>query len=55
MFSKTCEYAIRELIFIAQKYCDDLGTTREVITRLMKNLVLENKIIQKNRVIQVLF
>ncbi|PWN71979.1 Crp/Fnr family transcriptional regulator [Chryseobacterium phosphatilyticum] len=43
-----------ELAISHQSIADDLGTTREVISRLMKKIELDKKIIQNNRKIKVL-
>lgn len=43
-----------ELSISHQNIADDLGTTREVISRLMKKLELDQKLIQNNRRIKLL-
>jgi CRP/FNR family transcriptional regulator len=43
-----------ELAVSHQSIADDLGTTREVISRLMKKIELDQKLIQENRKIKLL-
>jgi len=43
-----------ELAISHQSIADDLGTTREVISRLMKKIELDKKLIQENRKIKLL-
>ncbi|NIF04731.1 Crp/Fnr family transcriptional regulator [Chryseobacterium sp. Tr-659] len=43
-----------ELTISHKSIADDLGTTREVISRLMKKIELDKKVIQNNRKIKVL-
>ncbi|UKB82140.1 Crp/Fnr family transcriptional regulator [Chryseobacterium sp. MEBOG06] len=43
-----------ELAISHQSIADDLGTTREVISRLMKKIELDKKLIQNNRKIKLL-
>lgn len=43
-----------ELTLSHQNIADDLGTTREVISRLMKKIELDKKLIQDNRKIKLL-
>ncbi|MFZ4929207.1 Crp/Fnr family transcriptional regulator [Chryseobacterium sp. Mn2064] len=43
-----------ELAISHQSIADDLGTTREVISRLMKKIELDKKLVQNNRKIKLL-